>query len=323
MICQSSFRIRTVVCALSAVLLTGCVAAIPAVMVGSWAVSGFVGYKAYQSMSDGGDAAIGFTEDDESIVDQSALSSITSPAVWPGGRSEPPTAENLAKAGAFETVVTPIQTAQALSQNNIYANVSLMTESELGDTFKKVCQSTPADSVIFLGNPVVSGQKNFFSLKRPAMAYESNLFIFVCNKNTFAYRGARRLEVGANMPKALLSDDSDSTLPDEVVGFVADATAKRLLEIIAPSSALAAVPGGESRQEPPTAEPTRTTTVTTGFDPEVAELQLALTKLGYSPGPIDGKWGSRTRSALELFQSDNNLKITGELDSATKAALQK
>ncbi len=46
---------------------------------------------------------------------------------------------------------------------------------------------------------------------------------------------------------------------------------------------------------------------------EVRIAQDALSKLSYAPGPSDGVFGPATFSAIELFQEDNGLKITGLL----------
>jgi|LSQX01.3.fsa_nt_gb hypothetical protein len=45
--------------------------------------------------------------------------------------------------------------------------------------------------------------------------------------------------------------------------------------------------------------------------PKVQELQLALRKLGFSPGPIDGKFGFLTEEALLAFQRTYGLKQDG------------
>lgn len=55
----------------------------------------------------------------------------------------------------------------------------------------------------------------------------------------------------------------------------------------------------------------------------IAEAQRRLTELGYQPGPADGAMGKRTSDALVKFQRENNLQVTGKLDSATTDALRK
>jgi peptidoglycan hydrolase-like protein with peptidoglycan-binding domain len=50
----------------------------------------------------------------------------------------------------------------------------------------------------------------------------------------------------------------------------------------------------------------------------VREAQRALRDLGYSPGPIDGTVGPRTRAK---YQSAEKLPVTGELDAETAARL--
>jgi lipoprotein-anchoring transpeptidase ErfK/SrfK len=51
------------------------------------------------------------------------------------------------------------------------------------------------------------------------------------------------------------------------------------------------------------------------------EAQVALARLGISPGSIDGANGTQTRLALRQFQRANHLPTTGVLDSATRALL--
>jgi hypothetical protein len=51
-------------------------------------------------------------------------------------------------------------------------------------------------------------------------------------------------------------------------------------------------------------------------------LQLRLREAGYDPGPIDGKFGQQTKAALCQFQRQQGLRITGELDDASRKALK-
>ena len=54
----------------------------------------------------------------------------------------------------------------------------------------------------------------------------------------------------------------------------------------------------------------------------VADIQTALTELGYYTGPIDGQMNDEFMAAVAAFQTDNGLEPTGELDAATIAAIQ-
>ena len=49
--------------------------------------------------------------------------------------------------------------------------------------------------------------------------------------------------------------------------------------------------------------------------------QEALKVQGFDPGPIDGRMGPRTRSAVSEYQRKNDLPVTGMLDDATMAKL--
>jgi lipoprotein-anchoring transpeptidase ErfK/SrfK len=52
------------------------------------------------------------------------------------------------------------------------------------------------------------------------------------------------------------------------------------------------------------------------------EAQLALARLGISPGSLDGVIGSRTRNALRAFQQRERLTATTELDQPTRQKLR-
>ena len=47
----------------------------------------------------------------------------------------------------------------------------------------------------------------------------------------------------------------------------------------------------------------------------VSSAQRILNQLGYNAGPIDGAYGKKTRSALEIFYSENGSLYDGKLDA--------
>ena len=47
---------------------------------------------------------------------------------------------------------------------------------------------------------------------------------------------------------------------------------------------------------------------------DVFIAQELLTKLGYSPGPIDGSYGAKTKYALDNYYAAQNKKFDGKLD---------
>lgn len=51
------------------------------------------------------------------------------------------------------------------------------------------------------------------------------------------------------------------------------------------------------------------------------QVQTALLAYGYYEGPIDGKVGSGTKSALRLYQEANGLKVTGTITNEVLDAL--
>ena len=54
----------------------------------------------------------------------------------------------------------------------------------------------------------------------------------------------------------------------------------------------------------------------------VKALQRQLSRLGYEPGPVDGRYGSRTAAAVARFQDSHELPADGVVDPATHRALQ-
>ena len=54
-----------------------------------------------------------------------------------------------------------------------------------------------------------------------------------------------------------------------------------------------------------------------------AALQSVLALAGYWTGPIDGEWSDALTAALEQFQADLGVPVTGEVDAATLEALQR
>lgn len=53
----------------------------------------------------------------------------------------------------------------------------------------------------------------------------------------------------------------------------------------------------------------------------VEDLQRALIRNGYDPGPVDGKMGAKTRRAVTEFQRRRNLKADGIVGEKTWSAL--
>ena len=52
------------------------------------------------------------------------------------------------------------------------------------------------------------------------------------------------------------------------------------------------------------------------------EVQRRLARRGYRPGPVDGRFGARTRAAVIWFQTKHGLPRTGRVDARSVATLR-
>jgi putative peptidoglycan binding protein len=69
------------------------------------------------------------------------------------------------------------------------------------------------------------------------------------------------------------------------------------------STLLAAVPTGTGFTQPAKASKSKTGSVSAARPEHVRELQEALAKSGYDPGPVDGIMGPRTKEALRKYMA--------------------
>lgn len=53
----------------------------------------------------------------------------------------------------------------------------------------------------------------------------------------------------------------------------------------------------------------------------VADVQRALKKAGYDPGPVDGQAGKKTKKAIKAFQRDHGLSADGVVGQKTWSKL--
>ena len=66
-----------------------------------------------------------------------------------------------------------------------------------------------------------------------------------------------------------------------------------------------------SSSSPPAANPASTNLT--------SNVQAGLARLGYDPGPVDGRYGPKTKTAIESYQADNGLLTDGLVTSELAA----
>jgi len=109
----------------------------------------------------------------------------------------------------------------------------------------------------------------------------------------------------------------------------------RILALLLAMALLAAACGGDDDSAPDTGTAESATEsggeapsreeldaiLATQPNPAIVYLQEILDTLGYDPGPIDGQRGQKTAEAVQTFQADQSLEVTGYVDATTARAM--
>lgn len=134
--------------------------------------------------------------------------------------------------------------------------------------------------------------------------------------------------MGARTAAAITSFERSADLPvhgepsDRVLAALLVAPAKPV-PTPQPAPSAAAKPSAALRAPVPAPAPSPAVTGSTSVaGPKLMAVQRALSKLGYGPVASDGKMGAATRTALQEFERDRKLPVTGEPNPQTLRQLQ-
>ena len=96
----------------------------------------------------------------------------------------------------------------------------------------------------------------------------------------------------------------------------------RLAIATAAASLVGAAPAQQNQSATPAAVPAgQASGLPSGMDRNIFHAQVLLDRAGFAPGVIDGRKGMSFAQAVKGFQTARGLKVTGELDDETRAAL--
>ena len=90
-----------------------------------------------------------------------------------------------------------------------------------------------------------------------------------------------------------------------------------------PATVTPAIPSKPVAAPAPPPKPKPAPLTEAGEPTQALRAQILLERAWFSPGELDGEWGSKSRRALAGFQQARGLEPTGELDEATWAELDK
>ena len=115
--------------------------------------------------------------------------------------------------------------------------------------------------------------------------------------------------------------DARWTIVRDKVSVLATATDKAKLDAIIKGERIEVIQQATAEPEP-TATPTPYATLSKGSKgASVIELQTRLTELGYMDSEIDGDFGNKTKTAVQLFQKAAGMETSGIADVETQLAL--
>lgn len=205
-------RVAAVVCAASQ--LSGCVAAaIPLAALAMPAISGFVLYKAYKTVS-GGSAEVSFTS-----KSPSPLSPVTRIAVWPGDEGSVRLAEQLASSG--KTITSPSAVAGHLAAQGLSTSLQLMTEAERAAAYAAVCRRAQVELVFATMAGGVEVNRNLLSFSGPNHTYRANITAYSCGQQAIVWRDEMSVVV---------EGEGRQPANSEISQVAAQAWAERILE---------------------------------------------------------------------------------------------
>lgn len=188
----------------SALLLSGCMAAIPlmiAAQAASLGMGAFAVTKTVQ-LSTGGSVEMAIGENQVPGQNKRVLAEVSKLAIWPGDESEVFAADKLQKSNAFGLVVTPSKVSRAIHQANLDREIGNLTQTEMLQTFQTVCQKTGAEAVVAFKNLGMESHTNSWSFDRPSMDFKGRIFIYALQPNqiVFSSTAALKMNLGGSTP---------------------------------------------------------------------------------------------------------------------------
>ena len=188
----------------AALLLNGCVAAIPLMIATQAAGLGmgvFAVTKTVQ-LSTGGSVEMAIGDNEVPGQNERVLADISKLAVWPGDEGEVLTANKLEQSKAFDLIVTPSKVGRALSEANLDREIGNLTQAEMFQAFQTVCLKTGAEAIVAFKDLGMEGQANAWSFSRPSLDYKGKIFIYALQPNQIIFSSAANLKMhlGGTIP---------------------------------------------------------------------------------------------------------------------------
>jgi len=226
-------KCRSVAFALCCLNLTGCVAAAAPLAMAAGAAQvgylGFLGYKVYQTETSG-EVQLAFEDEAPTPADVAEMSDFRRPGIWPtpGNLGAVTLAETLEGISPYEPV-SPNQLQESLSLSENDLDLRQLTTSERTSLFNEICSKTPADSVIAYIDMGLSGEARFFSLSRPSLTRDVEIFYHACDERSIVF--SEKISIVQEMGSTTVSDQETGRVAGEVLALRFDDLVKGRLDV--------------------------------------------------------------------------------------------
>jgi len=162
--------------------LSGCVAAVPAIMMASsglvLATSVFGGYKVYQSAT-GGDIGVELGNEHIDPSATAAMQSAQTMAFWAAPDRTLIEAAQIAEAElSIDTIISPATTSARVQALGLPTDLGQMTHRERQDTFARASAALPADLIVGLVQLGVEVDSNVFSFNRATLTRNYQVILY-------------------------------------------------------------------------------------------------------------------------------------------------
>lgn len=209
----------------AALMLSGCVAAIPAVMMaGSVAAVGssaFGVYKLVQLQTGGGEVEIRFRHPLPEGAPREAAHSLRKIAVWPASDENAYLAERLARQSAL-SVTSPARIRVLMADRRDLLSLKGLLDADRTELFRLACRRAAVDAVYFARTIGTGYDASTFSFDSPntTVAFQHGLYDCAARRFRLNEIGEVKVTVGTTQDMEEIDRIANHTIAERLIEFI-------------------------------------------------------------------------------------------------------